>query len=764
MKSHSSKSQLIRARKLPTVRRNPFARLLGATGLTLLLSQSPNAVLISEDDDVYGDDSITLSTDTGFQWLDLTLSTGLSVNQILDGSGDFLDNGFRVATADEVDLFLLEAGWDGVDQSADVDGTVANLAFVELLHGLLGVTGEASVDGGNPGDTFFTEGWALTPDNATTGLLSRPFFTITQNGAAGRLSCTAVSIPVFTTQDFSGCLRDQDAAFSFIGTFLVRVQEGAARFEAIAPMSDEGNASVSIVVQRIGGSADTLTVQAVTADLTATAGVDYTPVNQTLTWLDGDTSTRTVTIDLLDDNEQEGLETFELQLIDGDGGVSRQVISIVDNESRDITALSATLFSPNQASLAGYFDDTCDAINTGGVDAGELNRICNGIRSQATTDAQVSTALDAINPEELAVLANTALRLTTIGHGNLSTRINGLRAGASGIDLSKLTLQVSGTQLDGYILQEGLNAWLGGNAGAADFGRLSFFANGRIVFGDKDASENEAGLDFDTYGITVGADYRLRDNFIVGGGVTYGQVSADFAGGGGADIDSINVALFATYFVEDSFYIDALASVGSNDYDTERRIRYSDALGSIDRSSEGSTDGKQWSASVGSGWDFNRGPWTFGPHIGLNYAQVDVDEMQERGAGGLNLRIGEQDSTSFTANVGAHVSRAFTPSWGVLVPYVRVDTVREFETGENSTDIEFVNDPFIGGGGGGPAAGSIFTIRTDSPDTSFMVWSAGMSAQFVRGFSGFVNYRSIAGSEGLTLNEVSWGMRYEKAF
>ena len=79
-----------------------------ATGfLALALATGTvRASLISVDDSVYGPGSITRDSATSLDWLDLTLSTNLSVNDILGGAGAFLANGFAIATLAQVETML----------------------------------------------------------------------------------------------------------------------------------------------------------------------------------------------------------------------------------------------------------------------------------------------------------------------------------------------------------------------------------------------------------------------------------------------------------------------------------------------------------------------------------------------------------------------------------------------------------------------------------------------------------------------------------
>lgn len=192
------------------------ALLKNACLLFALAAGSAHAALISANDGIYGAGSITQDTGTGLEWLDLTVSAGKSVNDILGGAGGYLANGFQVATLTQVELLFTHGGWNGVDDSA-TSGSAGHLAFVTLMQNLFGVTGNSAT----PGETTFNEGYALT---GVANQAARPFNTISQNGVAGRVACTTVGFNAFTmpVNDFGSCRMDYNQHFDFIGTYLVR--------------------------------------------------------------------------------------------------------------------------------------------------------------------------------------------------------------------------------------------------------------------------------------------------------------------------------------------------------------------------------------------------------------------------------------------------------------------------------------------------------------------------------------------------------------
>ena len=101
---------------------------------------------------------------------------------------------------------------------------------------------------------------------------------------------------------------------------------------------NENGGSATVTVTRTGGSAGAVGVTVATSNGTATAGADYTATTQTVTWANGDTSNKSVSIPILDDSVIEGNETVNLTLSNPTGGATlgspgTAVLTIIDNDS-----------------------------------------------------------------------------------------------------------------------------------------------------------------------------------------------------------------------------------------------------------------------------------------------------------------------------------------------------------------------------------------------------------------------------------------------
>jgi Tol biopolymer transport system component len=97
---------------------------------------------------------------------------------------------------------------------------------------------------------------------------------------------------------------------------------GALQFEAISYSAMENGGSVTVRVTRSGGSAGAVGATVTTANGSALAGADYTAVSRAVTFDDGDTEPKAVTIALLDDGAGEGPESLTVSLSSATGGAS----------------------------------------------------------------------------------------------------------------------------------------------------------------------------------------------------------------------------------------------------------------------------------------------------------------------------------------------------------------------------------------------------------------------------------------------------------
>ncbi|MEX0274065.1 MAG: Calx-beta domain-containing protein, partial [Flavobacteriaceae bacterium] len=126
------------------------------------------------------------------------------------------------------------------------------------------------------------------------------------------------------------------------------VPPGTIQFSSANYSVSESDGTVTLEIQRVGGSAGTLQVAIQTMDGSATIVDDYAgiPVPLNLTWSDGDTTPKTVTLPIVDDIISEPNEDFSVFLTstnpDWLGTPSSATVTILANDGGEICTTTVT--------------------------------------------------------------------------------------------------------------------------------------------------------------------------------------------------------------------------------------------------------------------------------------------------------------------------------------------------------------------------------------------------------------------------------------
>ena len=365
---------------------------------------------------------------------------------------------------------------------------------------------------------------------------------------------------------------------------------------------------------------------------------------------------------------------------------------------------------------------------------------------------QLRQGLQEIGPTQMN--AQTERSTVTTGKGPISGRLLALRSGARGLLFSDSQVDSNGALASADQLLA--PNWRGGGAAADAESRWGGFVNINYNTGDRSTTERQFGFDFDSWGITGGVDYRFNPSFAGGVALTYDRNNADFkAGLGNVDSNDVAVSLYGTY-TSGPFYVDGHFSYSRIDYDTRRNIiipSLNPAVAGIDSSATGSTHGDQYTLTLGAGYDWKlQQNINVTPYGRLGYLHLAVGAFTEtEDATSLGLDVLKQTTESLQSALGARISGTFSTPYGVLGPYFSAEWNHEFRDTSRSITAVYTFDPFR----------TFFVIPTDGPDRDFFTLSVGVSAQFARGTSGFINIDSVQGLSNVRNTGVTLGLRKE---
>ena len=375
--------------------------------------------------------------------------------------------------------------------------------------------------------------------------------------------------------------------------------------------------------------------------------------------------------------------------------------------------------TPNQ-------DEIGDAIDYASEDPSFPTDLTDYINSQDIDDLPL--IYDLIAPDELTAIFQMGFTAAEIQNANIQRHLERVRQGsAPQPQYTQSSRDSKGGMVEETIMTQQSDRW-------------SVFIEGTGGSATVDGDSNAAGYDFDTMGMTLGADLRVSDRFAIGVMGAYGQSDASLVNGGSIDAESYKGAVYATAF-KDGFYVDALLGAGYNMYDTSR----SSLLGFA----EGSPDGWELNTMINTGYDFRSGNWTFSPTASLSYTRVMLESCTETGSISP-LEYPDQHQDSLRSELGAKIAYNAVFNGITITPQVRIAWQHEFLDSTQSMDSRFA-------GGSGP----IFSVDGPHMDRNRAVVSAGLSAQITPTVCVYGFYDGHVGSSDYNSNQFSAGVKID---
>ncbi len=366
--------------------------------------------------------------------------------------------------------------------------------------------------------------------------------------------------------------------------------------------------------------------------------------------------------------------------------------------------------------------------------------------------SNVPGLLSEISPEQLTSIFTISAATSQIQNVNLERRLDDVRNGSSGFSANGLSLRSESGALsnDGALVAntaDGLTlaGWDGKSIVSKEVvapmiseSRWGFFATGHGEWANIKSTQNAAGQEFTSAGFTLGADYRVSENFVVGLHGGYTNTQSDLLRGGSLDVDGGRGGVYASWFGSGA-YVNAAVGGGYNSYRTRR--------GTLGGLAHGDSDGAEFNALLGGGYDYQiNSNFSIGPVASVQYTYTGLNSFTETGSS-APLHFTNQHADSLRTLAGLKFAGAFNAGSVVIRPEVRAQWKHEYMDSTPS-----ISSRFSGGN-------AVFTV--DAPDVGrdSLVLDAGASVEFNSSVSVFAYYTGELGRKNYDSHSVNGGFR-----
>jgi len=296
-----------------------------------------------------------------------------------------------------------------------------------------------------------------------------------------------------------------------------------------------------------------------------------------------------------------------------------------------------------------------------------------------------------------------------------------------------LRLQLNQQQL--RVLQRQQADRLGGSPWLRGERRLSVWAQGTSRTADQGAMGNAAGLAQSSADLSLGADYRLNEQAVVGAGLALQNPRLRWLGTASrVKGQQVGLSLYGLHELGRWGHL-SLAAARSTD-----RYRSTTDLG------DGTVrDGRQRGHTTGLslqwGQDFNWGAHSLAPYVRLDQVRTRL----------MDATVGDTRGRSDAASLGVQWQTSVPQTWGILLPYARVEwseTTRLRLTGASAQAYA-------------TAQGWLPAPAPQAADRHQGSAALGLSSVNAKGMSLFADYEQGIGLSNTTRWRFSAGVRQE---
>lgn len=243
--------------------------------------------------------------------------------------------------------------------------------------------------------------------------------------------------------------------------------------------------------------------------------------------------------------------------------------------------------------------------------------------------------------------------------------------------------------------------------------------------------------------LSVGADYRLNDAWVFGANAGGSNARIDFAESPSEQKSKGGqVTAYANWNLSSSGYVSATLSYEATRYALHR----DDGVGGV---AEAKPGGRGLGLSLSAGRDLNFGAWSVGPYVRIDSITSRVAAFEESGSTEA-LSVSRQTVRSTSYNLGTQVQMSVPVSWGLVLPYVRVEATRRTQHTRDGASATMVN-------------GNTTVLIPTTADTraGYGNVALGVSSVHQGGMSWYADYERGVAQKGYRSQRVGLGLRFE---
>jgi len=374
---------------------------------------------------------------------------------------------------------------------------------------------------------------------------------------------------------------------------------------------------------------------------------------------------------------------------------SNTAVATVSGRRVTIVGAGAATLTATQAATPNYLQGSVSLVLTV-ADRPDPTRdpsVVGGLQAQADASVRFAAAQQSN--------INDRLRQQRYAGANRSSNGLALSVGnRSGNGLSLSGEQIA--QIDGSRLPQGWGLWTAGT----------------ISSGQRDRNARSDGFDFRSDGVTVGADWRIGERFLLGVAGGFGWNDTDLDDGRSKlEAKQRALSLYGLWRPSERWFVDGILGWGRLDFDIRR---YSATAGAIARADR---EGDQVFATLTGGYEHT----SAGGMLLTGYGRLDgsrskLDGYRETGLGPYDLSYGSQTVENSGAALGLEGSFPILTTRGnVFRPYW---TIEYRQALEDRSDVR-LNYVIL------PAAND-YLLRMRSYGDNALSYGAGLDMELAR--------------------------------